>query len=155
MRKEPPGATPIQGNGRERGLGTVLHYETLLARKVSSEFVLAVFKTLLHAHHCRYKRVFCVGSKGITTLNPSTGEITNQVRIAAEGGAEHPSYVNNATVHSQWPYSEFLDIVPSNKANNEFLISMRKGGRKSQQMTFSCEHRAEILTAALVSVFVG
>ena len=28
---------------------------------------------------CRYKRVFSVGSKAITTLNPGTGEVTNQV----------------------------------------------------------------------------
>ena len=83
VRKEPPGATPIQGNGRERGHRPVLHYQTLLARKVSSEFGLAVFEVLQNGYLCRYKRVFCVGSKGITTLNPGTGEVTNQVRIAA------------------------------------------------------------------------
>ena len=85
VRKERTGATPIQGNGRERGRGKVLHYEALLARKVSSELFFAAFKRRLHAYCRRYKRVFCVGSKGITTLNPGTGEVTNQVRVAAEG----------------------------------------------------------------------
>lgn len=36
--------------------------------------------------HCgcygyRYKRVFAIGTKAITTLNPNNHEITNQVRI--------------------------------------------------------------------------
>ena len=29
--------------------------------------------------YLRYKRVFCIGTKAITTLNPGTLEVTNQV----------------------------------------------------------------------------
>ena len=43
-----------------------------------------------------------------------------------------------------------MDISPSPKTNNEFVISMRKG-RKGTQMTFSTEHRADLITEALVS----
>lgn len=30
---------------------------------------------------CRYKRIFSIGTKGITTYNPSNLEVTNQVRM--------------------------------------------------------------------------
>lgn len=41
-----------------------------------------IFITLNASEYdCRYKRVFCVGTKAITTLNPTTHEITNQVKI--------------------------------------------------------------------------
>jgi len=51
----------------------------------------------------------------------------------------------------QWQYKEFLSIVPNIRApaNNEFLITMLKG-RKTDQMKFSTDHRADLLTEALV-----
>ncbi|XP_041347069.1 dnaJ homolog subfamily C member 13-like, partial [Gigantopelta aegis] len=50
-----------------------------------------------------------------------------------------------------WPYSEFISIVPNVKApsNTEFLITMKKGQRKTDMMKFSTDHRADLLTAAL------
>ena len=59
-------------------------------------------------------------------------------------------------VLSQWPYSEFVSIVPNVKApaNNEFIITMKKGGRKTDSMKFSTDHRADLLTEALVCVSV-
>ncbi|KAL3854398.1 hypothetical protein ACJMK2_013668 [Sinanodonta woodiana] len=46
---------------------------------------------------------------------------------------------------------EFISIVPNIKApaNNEFLITMKKGPRKTDQMKFSTDHRADLLTEAL------
>lgn len=29
--------------------------------------------------------------------------------------------------HGQWPYGEFVDIAPSSKSGNEFVITVRKG----------------------------
>lgn len=77
---------------------------------------------------CRYKRVFAVGTRGITTYNPTTLEITNA-----------------------WPYSDVIGLMPVTKSpsNNEFLFSMRKANRKTDQMRFSSEFRNEILTEAL------
>ena len=114
--------------------------------------------------------MFCVGSKGVTTLNPNTHEITNH-----------------------WPYNEFVGIQANPKATNEFIITMKKGGcglggqwsilcvcvcvcndmhnysvcvcvcvldmqlyrpyigRKNTQMTFSTDHRPEVITETLVS----
>ncbi|XP_074640124.1 dnaJ homolog subfamily C member 13-like isoform X2 [Tubulanus polymorphus] len=79
-----------------------------------------------HSWRGKYKRVFSVGTKGITTYNPSTLEVTNQ-----------------------WAYSEFINIAPNTKApaNNEFLITMRR--KKVEQMRFSTDHRADVLTEAL------
>ncbi|CAI8058525.1 DnaJ homolog subfamily C member 13, partial [Geodia barretti] len=74
----------------------------------------------------RYKRVFSIGTKAITTYNPNTHEVTNQ-----------------------WCYNEFVGIAPSPKASNEFIITMKKG-RKTQQMTFSTEFRPEVLTRTLM-----
>ena len=53
----------------------------------------------------------------------------------------------------QWPYQEFYGIQPNTKAqlNNEFIISIKKGGKKAETMRFSTEHRADVLTEALVS----
>lgn len=52
----------------------------------------------------------------------------------------------------QWAYNEFISIVPNTKATNnqEFLISMKKGAKKTDSMKFSTDHRADLLTEALV-----
>lgn len=52
----------------------------------------------------------------------------------------------------QWAYNEFISIVPNTKAvnNQEFIISMKKGAKKTDSMKFSTDHRADLLTEALV-----
>ncbi|XP_076446613.1 dnaJ homolog subfamily C member 13-like isoform X1 [Babylonia areolata] len=81
-----------------------------------------------HSWKGKYKRIFSVGTHGITTYNPASMEITNQ-----------------------WPYNEFVSIVPNVRApaNNEFSITMKKGGKKTDTMKFSTDHRADLLTEAL------
>ncbi|KAK7507621.1 hypothetical protein BaRGS_00001556 [Batillaria attramentaria] len=81
-----------------------------------------------HSWKGKYKRIFSIGTHGITTYNPANMEVTNQ-----------------------WPYSEFVGIVPNVKApaNNEFIITMKKGGKKTESMRFSTDHRADLLTEAL------
>ncbi|XP_064598102.1 dnaJ homolog subfamily C member 13-like isoform X2 [Liolophura sinensis] len=88
----------------------------------------ACYFTTKHSWKGKYKRIFSVGTKGITTYNPNTLEVTNQ-----------------------WPYSEFISIVPNVKAptNNELVITMKKGPRKTDSMRFSTDHRADLLTEAL------
>ena len=50
-----------------------------------------------------------------------------------------------------------MSIMPNVKApaNNEFLITMLKGSRKTDTMKFSTDHRADVLTEALVSKQFG
>lgn len=88
----------------------------------------ASYFTTKHSWRGKYKRVFSVGTRGVTTYNPSSMEITNQ-----------------------WAYSDFMGIQPNFKAPlmNEFVISVRKGGKKVETMRFSTDFRAEVLTNAL------
>ncbi|XP_016298741.1 dnaJ homolog subfamily C member 13 [Sinocyclocheilus anshuiensis] len=76
----------------------------------------------------QYKRVFSVGTHGITTYNPTTLEVTNQ-----------------------WPYGDICGIAPVGKGQGtEFNLTFRKGsGKKSETLKFSTEHRTELLTEAL------
>jgi DnaJ family protein C protein 13 len=66
---------------------------------------------------------------GISTYNPTSFEVTNQ-----------------------WFYSDFISVLPllkgSSQQNGEFRITFKKD-RKSDSMTFSSEHRADVLTEAL------
>lgn len=77
----------------------------------------------------RYKRIFSIGSMGISTYNPTTFEVTNQ-----------------------WFYSDFISVYPvlkgNSQQNREFKITFRQD-RKTDSMTFSSEHRADLLTEAL------
>lgn len=68
-----------------------------------------------------------MGSKGITTYNPSTFEITNR-----------------------WAYSDVFSIKCGNQSppgGNEFILTMRKD-KKTDSMRFSSEHRSLLLTEA-------
>jgi DnaJ family protein C protein 13 len=71
---------------------------------------LACYFITKHSWKGKYKRIFSVGTHGITTYNPVTFEITNQ-----------------------WAYNEFISIVPNTKAPNtqEFVITMKKGPKKT------------------------
>ncbi|CAB4030378.1 dnaJ homolog subfamily C member 13-like, partial [Paramuricea clavata] len=88
----------------------------------------ACYFTTKHSWRGKYKRVFSIGSKAITTYNPTTFEVTNQ-----------------------WAYKDFLNIMPSLKAPTEVTILVRKAkeGKKTQNMTFSTEHREDLITEAL------
>ncbi|EDV26296.1 uncharacterized protein TRIADDRAFT_21978 [Trichoplax adhaerens] len=86
---------------------------------------IASYYTTKHSWRGKYKRIFSVGSKAITTYNPNTLEITNQ-----------------------WAYTDFFGIQITPKPGYEFTITIRKG-KKSQTMTFSTEYRADVITEAL------
>uniref|UniRef100_A0A1A8JGA7 DnaJ (Hsp40) homolog, subfamily C, member 13 n=1 Tax=Nothobranchius kuhntae TaxID=321403 RepID=A0A1A8JGA7_NOTKU len=89
---------------------------------------LACFYTTKHSWRGKYKRVFSVGTHGITTYNPTTLEVTNQ-----------------------WPYGDICGIGPVGRGQGtEFSLTFRKGsGKKSETLKFSTEHRTELLTEAL------
>ncbi|KAK7873572.1 hypothetical protein R5R35_009276 [Gryllus longicercus] len=82
----------------------------------------ACFLVTKHSWKGKYKRVFSIGSMGISTYNPSTLDVTNK-----------------------WPYSDLV-INPNTKAspNNEFVITTKK----NDTMRFSTELRAQLLTEA-------
>nr|CAB3238835.1 dnaJ homolog subfamily C member 13 [Phallusia mammillata] len=85
----------------------------------------ACYYTTKHSWRGRYKRLFAVGTRGITTYNPSSLQVTNQ-----------------------WSYSEFCGIILDHKSknNNDFLILLRKSGKKNESMKFSCDYREHLMT---------
>ncbi|XP_039252268.2 dnaJ homolog subfamily C member 13-like isoform X1 [Styela clava] len=99
-----------------------------MSQLIPDNIDIACYYTTKHSWRGKYKRVFSVGTKGITTYNPSTLEVTNQ-----------------------WPYSDFAGILAESKSKNlnEFIISLRKTGKKNDTMRFSCDHRADVITEAL------
>ncbi|KAK9875337.1 hypothetical protein WA026_007733 [Henosepilachna vigintioctopunctata] len=88
----------------------------------------ACFFVTKHSWKGKYKRIFSVGTMGITTYNPSTLEVTNR-----------------------WIYSDFVSLQPlprANNTNNEFQITIRKE-KKTDTMKFSSDNRTHLLTEAL------
>jgi len=61
------------------------------------------------------------------------------------------SVIDCCVCSMQWPYEEFISIVPTVKAptGNEFTITMKKNSKKTDTMRFSTDHRADLLTEAL------
>lgn len=87
---------------------------------------IARYFTTKHSWRGKYKRIFSIGRRAVTTLNPQSLEVTNQ-----------------------WEYKDFLDISPNPKVDNEFIITLKKSAKKSETMRFSCDYRDDLLTEAL------
>lgn len=88
----------------------------------------ATFLVTKHSWKGRYKRVFSVGTHGITTYNPERLEVTNK-----------------------WQYSDVITLTSakhSNQPNNyDFTLVMKKD-KKNDTMKFSSEHKCLIITEA-------
>ncbi|XP_028165155.1 dnaJ homolog subfamily C member 13-like [Ostrinia furnacalis] len=88
----------------------------------------ASFLVTKHSWKGKYKRVFSVGTHGITTYNPDRLEVTNK-----------------------WLYSDVVTVASakhSNSAfNHDFTLVMKKE-KKVDTMKFSSEHKCLILTEA-------
>ena len=71
----------IRGAASEWSLGNKVDASaiTCLRRVVVVFSLIALLSADFHAVTCRYKRIFSIGTKGITTYNPSNLEVTNQV----------------------------------------------------------------------------
>lgn len=73
----------------------------------------------------KYKRIFSIGTCGITTYNPTSLEVTNR-----------------------WLYVDVLNLKPLPQGV-DFTITARKDGEKKiDTMRFSTEHRSQLLTYA-------
>ncbi|CAH0401433.1 unnamed protein product [Chilo suppressalis] len=91
----------------------------------------ASFLVTKHSWKGKYKRVFSVGTHGITTYNPDRLEVTNK-----------------------WLYSDVITVSSSKHsnsvANHDFTLVMKKEKKvsNSNSMKFSSEHKCLILTEA-------
>ncbi|KOB66522.1 putative DnaJ-like protein [Operophtera brumata] len=88
----------------------------------------ASFLVTKHSWKGKYKRVFSVGTHGITTYNPDRLEVTNK-----------------------WLYADVVTIASAKHsnsvANHDFTLVMKKD-KKVDSMKFSSEHKCLILTEA-------
>ncbi|KPJ10468.1 DnaJ-like subfamily C member 13 [Papilio machaon] len=88
----------------------------------------ASFLVTKHSWKGKYKRVFSVGTRGITTYNPDRLEVTNK-----------------------WLYADVVKLsLPKNSnsiSNHDFILTMKKD-KKVDTMKFSSEHKCLILTEA-------
>lgn len=88
----------------------------------------ASFLVTKHSWKGKYKRVFSIGTHGITTYNPDRLEVTNK-----------------------WVYSDVVTIASAkhsnSAANHDFTLVMKKD-KKIDSMKFSSEHKCLILTEA-------
>ncbi|CAG4947862.1 unnamed protein product [Colias eurytheme] len=88
----------------------------------------ASFLVTKHSWKGKYKRVFSIGTHGITTYNPDRLEVTNK-----------------------WLYSDVITISSAkhsnSAANHDFTLVMKKD-KKVDSMKFSSEHKCLILTEA-------
>ncbi|RWW19939.1 hypothetical protein BHE74_00013183 [Ensete ventricosum] len=92
---------------------------------------LARYMAIKHSWRGRYKRIFCISSSGIVTLDPSTLVVTNSYDIAADFEGAAPVLGRGDDVGSQ-----------------EFTVSVRTDGKgKFKAIKFSSRFRASILTA--------
>lgn len=88
----------------------------------------ASFLVTKHSWKGKYKRVFSVGTHGITTYNPDRLEVTNK-----------------------WLYADIIKVVSAKHSNSilnhDFTLIMKKD-KKVDSMKFSSEHKCLIVTEA-------
>jgi DnaJ family protein C protein 13 len=102
---------------------------------------LSCYHVTKHSWRGKYKRIFSIGSHGVSTYEPSTLGITNS-----------------------WSYDQVISLTLSKTSNtsdksqqsisnsspiSEFILTFRTKSKKSDTMRFSSEYRSEILTDAL------
>ncbi|KAB0803499.1 hypothetical protein PPYR_00469 [Photinus pyralis] len=93
---------------------------------IKDNYDVACFFITKHSWKGKYKRIFSVGTLGITTYNPSSLEVTNR-----------------------WAYSDVISITALKATTNEFQITMKNEKGKCEHMKFSTDHRVDLLTQAL------
>lgn len=88
----------------------------------------ASFLVTKHSWKGKYKRVFSIGTHGVTTYNPDRLEVTNK-----------------------WLYADIITIASAkhsnSNTNHDFTLVMKKD-KKADTMKFSSEHKCLILTEA-------
>ncbi|KAJ1392349.1 hypothetical protein SESBI_35894 [Sesbania bispinosa] len=89
---------------------------------------LARYLVVKHSWRGRYKRILCISSVAVITLDPSTLTVTNSYDVATDFEGAAP-------------------ILGRDENSNEFNMSVRTDGRgKFKGMKFSSRYRASILT---------
>ena len=89
---------------------------------------LARYMVVKHSWRGRYKRILCISSVTVLTLDPSTLSVTNSYDVATDFEGASP-------------------VLGRDENSNEFNLSVRTDGRgKFKATKFSSRYRASILT---------
>lgn len=89
---------------------------------------LARYMVIKHSWRGRYKRILCISTYTIITLDPGTLSVTNSYDVGSDFEGASP-------------------IIGRDDNSNEFNISVRTDGRgKFKSVKFSSKYRASILT---------
>uniref|UniRef100_A0A8D8KNU5 DnaJ homolog subfamily C member 13 n=1 Tax=Culex pipiens TaxID=7175 RepID=A0A8D8KNU5_CULPI len=88
---------------------------------------LECFLVTKHSWKGKYKRIFSIGSTGVSTYNLDKFDLTNR-----------------------WQYNEVVSVLPNKSGNTayEFVLNLRKD-KKVDTIKLSSEYRSEILTSLL------
>jgi DnaJ family protein C protein 13 len=99
---------------------------------------LSCYHVTKHSWRGKYKRIFSIGTHGISTYEPSTLGLTNA-----------------------WPYDQVVSLTLTKSSDKsqqavansspiaEFILTFRTKSKKADTMRFSSEYRSEILTDSL------
>lgn len=79
-----------------------------------------------HSWKGKYKRIFSIGTQGITTYNPTNLEVTNR-----------------------WPFADILELKAVPNQTDFFTLFFVKENSKKDGMKFSSEHRSKLMIDVL------
>ncbi|XP_057415308.1 dnaJ homolog subfamily C GRV2 isoform X1 [Lotus japonicus] len=110
------------------GAGNISVAPSLAPPPLEEPEYLARYMVVKHSWRGRYKRILCISSVAVVTLDPSTLAVTNSYDVASDFEGAAP-------------------IIGRDDNSNEFNLSVRTDGRgKFKGMKFSSRYRASILT---------
>jgi hypothetical protein len=95
-------------------------------------YSILLYAILFYSIYFRYKRIFSIGSQGITTYNPTNLDVTNR-----------------------WSYADILDVkfIPSQP--DFFTLFFVKENSRKDGMKFSTEHRARLMIDVMRQKFAS
>jgi len=80
------------------------------------------WSTKIHAFRGKYGRVWCITSSSVQHVDPDTMAITNS-----------------------WGWEDVVEFLPASASLTDFTFTVREGGKKTEVLKFSTEHRTALL----------
>ncbi|CAM4760310.1 unnamed protein product [Rotaria magnacalcarata] len=102
---------------------------------------LSCYHVTKHSWRGKYKRIFSIGTHGISTYEPSTLGLTNSW--------PWDQVVSLTLSKSSNPPDKSQQSIPNSSPVAEFTLTFRTKSKKNDSMRFSSEYRSEIITDAL------
>uniref|UniRef100_A0A8D8R647 DnaJ homolog subfamily C member 13 n=1 Tax=Cacopsylla melanoneura TaxID=428564 RepID=A0A8D8R647_9HEMI len=104
------------------GISTLQNINMKVIHPLPNNQDLACYYVTKHSWKGKYKRIFSIGTQGITTYNPNNLEVTNR-----------------------WSYADILEIKYLPNQPDFFTLFFVKENSRKDGMKFSSEHRSRII----------